>query len=161
MWCSVSSKEKEQLHHDRDVHAPSDVRTKKRSVSESVRNSLKLLNDSGHRVISKIVTGDETYKPLFDVPTRQESKLWVFEDDPTPTMVKSHRAMKKVMYAVFFRSTGLIKSIQLEGQKTITANWYTTKGLSEILQEFNVRGLMLHHNNGTSHRAGLTAEFFF
>ncbi|GFT19841.1 endothelin-converting enzyme 2 [Nephila pilipes] len=26
MWCSVSSKEKEQLHHDRDVHAPSDVR---------------------------------------------------------------------------------------------------------------------------------------
>ncbi|GFR09682.1 endothelin-converting enzyme 2 [Trichonephila clavata] len=26
MWCSVSSKEKEQLHHDRDVHAPSDIR---------------------------------------------------------------------------------------------------------------------------------------
>ncbi|GFU34158.1 uncharacterized protein TNCV_3199501 [Trichonephila clavipes] len=60
---------------------------------ESVRiskKSLKLLNDGGHRIISKTVTGDETYKPFFYIPTRQESKLWVFEDDPTPTMVKNH-----------------------------------------------------------------------
>ncbi|GFW67423.1 uncharacterized protein TNCV_3390941 [Trichonephila clavipes] len=133
--------------------------TKKRSVSESVKKSLKLLIDGGHRIISKIVTGDETYKPFFDVPTRQESKLGIFEDDPTPIMVKSQRAMKKVMYAVFHISTGLIKSIKLEGQKTVTANWYTTKCLPEILQEVNVRGLMLHHNNASFHTAGLTAEF--
>ncbi|GFX88901.1 uncharacterized protein TNCV_2576081 [Trichonephila clavipes] len=59
------------------------------------------------------------------------------------------------MYAVFFRNTGLIKSIKLEGQKTVTANWYTTKRLPEILQEVN----MLHHNNASSHTVGLTAEF--
>ncbi|GFW60905.1 uncharacterized protein TNCV_4871161 [Trichonephila clavipes] len=41
---------------------------------------------------------DETYMPFYAVPTRQESKVWVFEDDPMPTMVKSQRAMKKVMY---------------------------------------------------------------
>ncbi|GFW31745.1 uncharacterized protein TNCV_3099701 [Trichonephila clavipes] len=103
--------------------------------------------------------GDDTYKLFFDVPTHQESKLWVFEDDPMPTMVKSHQAMKKVMCAVFFKSRGLIKSIKLEGQETVTANWYTTKCLPEILQEVNVRGLMLHHNNASSHTAGLTAKF--
>ncbi|GFV62315.1 uncharacterized protein TNCV_2464421 [Trichonephila clavipes] len=59
--------------------------------------------------------------PYYDVPTRQESKVWVFDDDPMPKMVKGQRTMKKVMYAVFFRSTGLIKAIKLEGQKTVTA----------------------------------------
>ncbi|GFV14464.1 uncharacterized protein TNCV_165911 [Trichonephila clavipes] len=65
---------------------------------------------------------DETYVPFYDVTTRKESKVWVFEDDSMPTMVKSQRAMKNVMYTVFFRSTGLIKAIKLEGQKTVTAN---------------------------------------
>ncbi|GFV07645.1 uncharacterized protein TNCV_4941471 [Trichonephila clavipes] len=96
---------------------------------------------------------------FYEVPTRQESKIWVIEDDPMTTMLKSQRAMKKVMYAVFFRSTVLIKSIKLEGQKTVTANWYTTKFLPEILQEVNVRELMLHHNNASFHTTGLTAEF--
>ena len=118
-----------------------------------------MLNDGGHHIISKIVTGDETYIPFFDVPTRQESKVWVFEDDPTPTILKRQRSMKKGMYAVFFRSTGLVKAIKLEGQKTVTANWYTTQCLPQILQEVNVRGLMLHHDNASSHSARLTLEF--
>ncbi|XP_015920439.1 histone-lysine N-methyltransferase SETMAR-like [Parasteatoda tepidariorum] len=50
------------------------------------KGTLKLINDDGHRVISRIVTGEETYIPFFDIPTRQESKVWVFEDDPTRTM---------------------------------------------------------------------------
>ncbi|GFV86471.1 uncharacterized protein TNCV_2156641 [Trichonephila clavipes] len=99
---------------------------------------------------------DETYMPFCDVSTRQESKVWVFEDDPT--MVKRQRAMKKVMHAVFFGSTGFMKAITLEGQKTVTANWYTTKCLPEILQVVNVRGLMLHHDSASSHTPGLAAE---
>ncbi|GFX22554.1 uncharacterized protein TNCV_2784891 [Trichonephila clavipes] len=65
------------------------------------KETLQLLNDNGHRIISKIVTSDETYIPFFDVPTRQESKVWVFEDDPTPTMVKRQLAMEKAMHAIF------------------------------------------------------------
>jgi len=44
--------------------------------------------------------------PFYDYPNRQESHVWIHEDEPTPTTVKKQRAMKKVMYAVFFRSTG-------------------------------------------------------
>ena len=36
--------------------------------------TLKLLNDGGHCIISKIVTGDEVYTLFFDVPTRQKAK---------------------------------------------------------------------------------------
>ncbi|GFT58960.1 hypothetical protein TNCV_185771 [Trichonephila clavipes] len=39
------------------------------------------------------------------------------------------------------KSTGLVKAINLERQKTVTANWYTTKGLPEILQEVTFRRL--------------------
>ncbi|GFX33439.1 uncharacterized protein TNCV_4122731 [Trichonephila clavipes] len=85
--------------------------------------------------------GDDVHD-IFDVPTRQESKVWVFENDSSPTMVKRQRAMKKVMYAVFFISTGLVKAISMEGQKRVKTNWYTTKCLPEILQEVNVVGLM-------------------
>ncbi|GFS65359.1 uncharacterized protein TNCV_2451702 [Trichonephila clavipes] len=108
----------EELHMKQVTYrwVPHNLSTKKKSVSEPVKESLKLLNDGGHHNISKIVTGDET-------------------------------------------STGLIKSIKLEGQKTITANWYTPKCLPDILQEVNVRGLMFHHNNASSHAAGLTVEF--
>ena len=67
--------------------------------------------------------------------------------------------MKKVMYPVFFRSTGFVKAIKLGGQKTVTANWYTTKCLPGIFQKVNVRDLMLHHDNASSHKAGLTVEF--
>ncbi|GFU33500.1 uncharacterized protein TNCV_1797521 [Trichonephila clavipes] len=77
------------------------------------------------------------------VAARQKSKVWVFGDDPTPTMAKRQRAMKKVMNTVSFRSTGLVKAIKLEGQKRVTVNWYTTKCLQEILEEGNVMELIL------------------
>ena len=53
----------------------------------------------------------------------------------------------------------LVKAIKLEGQKTVTANLYIIKYLSEILQEVNLRGLMLHHDNASSHMARLTIKF--
>ncbi|PRD29375.1 UNVERIFIED_CONTAM: hypothetical protein NCL1_29592 [Trichonephila clavipes] len=85
--------------------------------------------------------------PFYDVPTRQESLVWVSVNDG-----ESQPAMKKKI------STGLIKAIKLKGQKIVTANWYTTKCLPEILQEGNFRGLRLHHNNASFHTAGLTAD---
>ncbi|GFW54377.1 histone-lysine N-methyltransferase SETMAR [Trichonephila clavipes] len=57
------------------------------------------------------------------------------------------------------KSAGLVKAIKLEGQKKVTANCYTTKCPREILQEVNVRGLKLHHDNASSHTAELTVEF--
>ena len=54
--------------------------------------------------------------------------------------------MKKVMHVVSFRSTRLVKAIKLEEQKIVAANWYATKSLPKVLQEVNVRGLMLPHD---------------
>ncbi|GFV04809.1 retrovirus-related Pol polyprotein from transposon 297 [Trichonephila clavipes] len=59
------------------------------------KETLKLLNDGGQSIISKIITGEETYISFFDIPKRQESKVWVFKDDTTPTMMKRQLSMKK------------------------------------------------------------------
>ncbi|GFX33436.1 uncharacterized protein TNCV_4122701 [Trichonephila clavipes] len=95
--------------------------------------------------------GDETYIPFFDVPTRQESKICVFEDYPTLIMLKGQRAMNKLMYAIFFRSMGLVRVIKLKGQKTVTRNWCTTKCPPEILQEMNAWRIMYALGTMTMH----------
>ncbi|GFU01799.1 uncharacterized protein TNCV_1523061 [Trichonephila clavipes] len=86
------------------------------------KETRKLLNDGGHRIISKIVTDDETVIPFLNVTTHQQSKVWVFKDDPMPTMGKRQRAMKEVMYAVFFKSTGFVKVSSWKDRR-LTANW--------------------------------------
>ncbi len=91
--------------------------------------------------------------------TSQESKIWLTEDDEPPTVLKVQKTLGKVLYAVFFRSTGLVKAVKLEGQKSVTAKWYTEVCLPEVLSYLNVRGLMLHLDNASSDTASLTQNF--
>lgn len=80
-------------------------------------------------------------------------------------MAKRQRVIEKAVYAIFFRSTGLVKAIKVKGQKTVAVNWYQfwyhfwniTICVPEILQQVNVR--RLHHDNESSHTTGLAVEF--
>lgn len=56
---------------------------KKARVSICSEN-LKMWRNHGKSFINKIITGDETYVHYYDAPTRQESKIWVFEDEAPP-----------------------------------------------------------------------------
>lgn len=51
-----------------------------------------------------------------------------------------------------------VKTIKLEGKKTTAVKWYTSKCLPEILQEVNVKGIMLPHDNASSNTARSTVE---
>ncbi|GFV80833.1 transposable element Tc3 transposase [Trichonephila clavipes] len=59
-------------------------------------------------------------------------------------MVKRQPGLKKVMYAVFFRSTGLVEATKLEGQKIVTANCCQV-----IYSQF---GLAIHQNDHQARR---------
>ncbi|XP_035204865.1 uncharacterized protein LOC118179815 [Stegodyphus dumicola] len=76
------------------------------------KETIKFLKDRGHGIISKILIGDETYILFFDAPTYQESKVWVYEDDPTPTMVKRQHAMKKGIVCYFLQKHRTNQSYQ-------------------------------------------------
>ena len=53
----------------------------------------------------------------------------------------------------------MVNVIKLDGQKSVTANWYTDVCLPEGLSGLRVKGLMLHHDNASSHTANMTHEF--
>lgn len=108
--------------------------------------------------ISRILTGDETYVYFYDAPTRSESRIWVFDDEPSPQVVKRDRTVGKVLYAVFFRSTGLVQAVKLEGQRSVTALWYTTQCLPKVFEGVENSGLILLHDNASSHTANLTSQ---
>lgn len=58
-------------------------------------------NPGGYRLISKIETGDETDGDMriFDVPIRQESKVWVLKMDQNQQWGKRYQSILKVMLA--------------------------------------------------------------
>lgn len=123
------------------------------------QKNIKMLEDGGSRIISKIITGDETYVYFFDQKSPQELRQWVHKDEPPPAQGKKLRSVKKVLYAVFFRSTGLVKAVRLDTQKTVTANWYTTVCLPKVFSDIGVRYPILHHDNASSHTADLTRQY--
>jgi hypothetical protein len=45
------------------------------------------------RYVNSILTGDETWLYFYDMPTKAQNKVWVFEDENTPRSV--HRIFAK------------------------------------------------------------------
>ena len=118
-----------------------------------------MLKKGGPRIISKIITGDETYVRFFEQKTPNELKQWVFKGEEKQPQIKMGRSEKKILFAVFFRSNCLVKAVKLEGQKTVTANWYITVCLPKIFDELSIKGTIFHHDNAPSDTALATKQF--
>jgi histone-lysine N-methyltransferase SETMAR len=121
--------------------------------------NLKMWRNCGQSLIDKIITENEVYVHYYEPKSRNESKIWVFEDETPPQVVKRDKTVGKVLYAVFFNTSGLVEAVKLEGQKSVTSLWFTTKCLPRVFQNASRRGLMLHMDNASSHTANLTLEY--
>ena len=64
-----------------------------------------------------------------------------------------------MLFAAFFRRSGLVKAVKLEGQKTVTANWYTNVCLPKIFDEVSIKGTIFHHDKAPSHTALIKKQF--
>ena len=81
-----------------------------------------MLKKDGPRIVSKIITEDETCVRFFEQKTPNELKQWVFKGEEKQPQVKIGHSEKKILFDVLFRSNGLVKDVKLEAQKTATAN---------------------------------------
>ena len=70
------------------------------------------------------------------------------------------------MVALFFSKTGHNFTIPLEGQRTVTAQWYVEQCLPVVFnawrqgrQKMVTQGLLLHHDNASAHTASRTTDF--
>lgn len=115
--------------------------------------------------VAEIVTGDETWIYSYDPETKQQSTVWVFEDEPPPTKVVRSRSVAKQMVAVFFRRQGLVAAVPLEKGRTVTAQWYCDVCLPSAFEKLEnerpsagLRGILLHHDNAPAHTAARTLD---
>ena len=110
-----------------------------------------------------IVTGDESWIYAYEPETKNQSSVWVFENEEYPTKVVRSRSTSKQMVACFFTKTGHVATMALENQKTVNSAWYTTICLPQVFDELRKtnkrRRIILHHDNASSHTSCHTNEF--
>ena len=70
--------------------------------------SLKTYKDCDSRVISNLVTGDETWVHMFEPLRRADNKQWERKDKKTPMYSKRTIRSKKMLYAIFFNLSGQV-----------------------------------------------------
>ena len=116
--------------------------------------------------VNSVVTGDESWLYFYDVPTKCQSKVWVFEDEEQPTQVKKSKSVGKRMIVAYFGKQRVIQTVVLEKQKTVTSNWYITICLPQLFEALKnlrpssgLRSWFLHHDNAPAQRAAQTTEF--
>lgn len=138
----------------------------KQARVEWCRDMLNKFEAGSSRRVYDIVTGDESWIYQYDPETKRQSTVWVFQNEPTPTKVKRSRSGGKILIASFFNLTGHLVSIPLRDQRSINAEWYTTKCLPEVFSVVSnkrpntgLRGLLLHHDNAPAHTALKTRDF--
>jgi len=118
------------------------------------KEMLKKFNNGSSKQINSIVTGDETWVYFYDIPTKTQSQLWIFEDEDSPVQVRQSKSIGKRMFAIFFSKGGLVKAVMLDGKKTVTASWYTDHCLPQVFEELTNRRpksrlgtWFIHHDN--------------
>ena len=79
--------------------------------------------------VYKIVTVDESWIYAYEPETKQQSTVWVFQDELNLTKVIRGRSTSKqmVMWTCFIGKTNHVATVPLEHCRTINSEWYTTK----------------------------------
>ena len=96
-------------------------------------------NRGASKNVYDIVTGDESWIYAYEPESKQQSTLWVFQDEPNPTKVDRTRSTSKQMIAYFFGKTGHVAIVPLEQRRTVNSEWYTTIFLPVVFQEISLR----------------------
>lgn len=127
------------------------------------KKMIKKYNRGTSKAVYNIYTGDETWIYAYDPETKQQSTVWVFQDEPNPTKVVRARSTLKQMVACFFGINGHVATVPLENSRTVNSEWYTTICLPEVFEKIRKnspqRRIILHHDNASCHKSAETNNF--
>ena len=94
------------------------------------------------------------YGSIRELESKQQSTVWIFQNEPKPTKVVYSRSAAKQMIACFFGYTGHVTTVALEDRRTVNTDWYTTICLPEVINELRKtnrnRRIILHHDNAST-----------
>ena len=81
---------------------------------------LKTYKGCNSQVNSNLLTGDETWVHMFEPQRRADSKQWKRKDQKHPCIAKRTISSKKVLYAIFFNSSGPVVQVPCLSGHTVT-----------------------------------------
>ena len=97
------------------------------------QSMLRRFDGGESRAVCDIVSGDETWVYTFDPESKQQSFQWTPVGSPPPLKAARSRSVTKQMVAVFVSRSGLICCVPLVEQRNVTASWYTTVCLPQLI----------------------------
>ena len=103
-------------YHDRNYLLTEEQKTQRLKCAG---NFLKTYKGYNSRVISNLLTGDETWMHMFEPQRRAENKQWKRKDQKRPCIAKRTISPKK-MYSIFFNSSGPVVQVPCPSGHTVT-----------------------------------------
>ena len=85
--------------------------------------SKEMLHASKH--VYDIVTGDESWIYTYELERKQQSTIWVFQEEPNATKVVRARSTSKQMIICFSGKTGHVAIVPLEQCTIVNSEWST------------------------------------
>ena len=83
------------------------------------RELLKTYKGCNSWVISNLLTGDETWVHMFEPQIRADNKQWKRKDKKRPCIAKRTISSKKMLYAIFFNSSGTVVQVPCPSGHTV------------------------------------------
>ena len=121
-------------------------------------NFLKTYKGCNNRVISNLLTGDETWVHMFEPQRRADNKQWKRKDQKRQCIAKRSISSKKMLYAIFFNSSGPVVQVPCPSGHTVTGRFYKNSVLKKVKEFYNKKrpskrwsGVHLFHDNASSH----------
>lgn len=131
-------------------------------MCQEIRRQLE--EDAG--LLSKVITGDETWCYSYDPETKQQSSQWKHSGSPRPKKARQVRSAVKTMLICFFDARGVVhREFVPEGQ-TVNQDFYiqVLRRLREAVRRkrpalWESGDWWLHHDNAPAHKALRVKQF--
>ena len=120
---------------------------------------MKTYKGCNSRVISNLLTGDETWVHMSEPQRRADNKQWKRKDQIRPCIAKRSISSKKMLYAIFFNSSGRVIQVPCPPGHTVTGQFYKNSVLKKEKESNNKKrpskgwsGVHLLHDNASSRK---------
>ena len=113
-----------------------------------------------------MITGDETWVHMFESQRRADNKQWKQKDQKRPCIAKRTISLEKMLYAIFFNSSGPVVQVPYPSGHTVADRSYKNSVLKKMKEFYNKKrpskgwsGVHLFHDNASSHKCEVVKSF--
>ena len=131
------------------------------------RELLKTYKGCNSRVISNLLTGDETWVHMFEPQSRADNKQWKRKDQNRPCLAERIISSIKMLYAIFFNSSGPVVQVPCPSGHTVTVRFYKNSVLKKVKEFYSKKrpskgwsGVHPAYNDASSHKCEVFKSFW-